>query len=346
VSHVATVLDPIGDDRWRVFIGRSADATAFHHPAWLRLLRDQYGYGMSAVCIEDEHGEIVGGLPLARVRSVLTGTRLSALPFSDTCSLLLARGAAPSTADALIDALREEQVRHDLKLEVRDWLPHLGGGPGERFYHHVLELDSDVEMVEAGFSKSQVKRGIKKALREEVTIERAISRAALDEFYGLHVQTRRRQGVPTQARRFIRRFETLFEEGLGFVLVARWQGEAIAAAVFLVFNGNLLYKYGASRPEHLPKRPNNLLFMEAIRWGCENGMRQLDFGRTDIDNEGLRTFKRAWGAEERVLTYTRLPVRPGRSAVPAASAPLSFVIRRSPALVGQLVGTALYRHVG
>ena len=346
MSPIATILDPIGDDRWGAFIGRSPDATAFHHPAWLRLLRDQYGYEMSAVCVEDEHGEIVGGLPLARVRSLLTGTRLSALPFSDACPLLLARGASPSTADALIDALRDEQLRHDLKLEVRDWLPHLGGGPGERFYHHVLKLGPNVGAVEAGFSKSQVQRGIKKARREEVTIERAISRAALDDFYRLHVQTRRRQGVPTQPRRFIRRFETLFEDGLGFVLVARWQGKAIAGAVFLAFNGNLIYKYGASQQEHLGKRPNNLLFMEAIRWGCENGMRQLDFGRTDIDNDGLRAFKRAWGAEERVLTYTRLPARPGRSAAPAGSAPLGFVIRRSPALVGQLVGTALYRHVG
>jgi CelD/BcsL family acetyltransferase involved in cellulose biosynthesis len=343
---VATILDPIRDDRWKAFIGRSSAATAFHHPAWLRLLRDQYGYEMSAVCVEDERGHVLGGLPLARVRSILTGTRLSALPFTDSCPLLVAEGAPPSAADALIDGLREEQLRRALKLEVRDWLPHLGGGPGERFYHHVLELGRDVDAVEAGFSKSRVRSSIKKALREEVTVERAISVAALDDFYRLHVQTRRRLGVPTQPRRFIRRFETLFKEGLGFVLTARWHQKPIAAAVFLAFNGNLIYKYGASQQEHLQKRPNNLLLRDAIRWGCEHGMQRFDFGRTDLDNEGLRSFKRAWGAQERVLGYTRLPAEPGRSALPAARPRLGFVIRRSPALVGQLVGTALYRHVG
>jgi CelD/BcsL family acetyltransferase involved in cellulose biosynthesis len=340
------ILDPIGDERWKAFIGGSPSATAFHHPAWLRLLRDQFGYEMSAVCVEDEGGEVAGGLPLARVRSVLTGTRLSALPFSDVCPPLVARGAAPSTTDALIDALREEQLRHDLKIEVRDWLPHLGGRASGRFYHHILELGPDVEAVEAGFSKSRVKSSIKKALREDVTVERSTGRAALDDFYRLHVQTRRRLGVPTQPRRFIRRFETLFGEGLGFVLVARWQDKPIAAAVFLAFNGTLIYKYGASQQEHLPKRPNNLLLREAIRWGCGNGMRRFDFGRTDLDNEGLRAFKRAWGADERLLAYTQLPAQPERSAAPAVNAPLGFVIRRSPALVGQLVGTVLYRHVG
>src|SRR3712207_7808324 len=41
------------------------------------------------------------------------------------------------------------------------------------------------------------------------------------EFFRLHVQTRRRQGVPTQPRRFIMAFEDLFTEALGFVALAR-----------------------------------------------------------------------------------------------------------------------------
>lgn len=160
--------------------------------------------------------------------------------------------------------------------------------------------------------------------------------------------TRRRQGVPTPPRRFIRRFVELFAAGLGFVLVAHWEGRPISAAVFLAFNGTLIYKYRASDRKYLHKRPNSLLFMEAIRWGCLNGKRRLDFGRTDMDNQGLRSFKLAWGAEERVLACSKLaPARTRRSSgVSAGSGPLGVVIRRSPPLVGQMVGSLLYRHVG
>ena len=55
--------------------------------------------------------------------------------------------------------------------------------------------------------------------------------------------------------------------------------------------------------------------MEAIRWGCEHGMRTLDFGRTHWGQEGLRSFKLAWGAEERELRYRHLGGVPaGRNA--------------------------------
>src|SRR5262249_52481835 len=154
-----------------------------------------------------------------------------------------------------------------------------------------------------GFSKSQIRRGIKKARREGVEITIATDRAALEAFFRLHVRTRRRQGVPTQPKRFIRAFERLFDSGLGWVAVARWHDTAIAAAVFLSFNGTVIYKYGASDRRHLDKRPNNLLFMEAIRRACVEGNHTLDFGRTDLDNEGLAAFKRAWGTDEQQLGY-------------------------------------------
>ena len=73
----------------------------------------------------------------------------------------------------------------------------------------------------------------------------------------------------------------------------------------------LTYKYGASDVAFLDRRPNNLLFAEAIGYGVEHGFERLDFGRTDYDNPGLRTFKLGWGATEHQLAYTYLGA-PGR----------------------------------
>jgi CelD/BcsL family acetyltransferase involved in cellulose biosynthesis len=342
---VIASLDPTTDPAWASFVESCPDASIYHHPAWLRLLRDQYGLELAAVGVEDEHGELVGGLPLARTRSRLTGKRLVALPFSDMCGPLLREGQPDHRGGELVEALRSEQQRLGVELEVREEVPLLRGSPGDSFYHHTLALQPDVAAVRARFSKSH-KSGINKGLREGMVIERSTDRAALDDFYRLHVRTRRHQGVPTQPRSFIRRFERLFADGLGFVITARFEERPIAACVFLTFNGTVTYKYGASDRKHLSKRPNNVLLFEGIRWGCENGMARFDFGRTDLDNEGLRSFKRGFGTDERMLSYTRLSDRPRSSHAGArAAAPsLSFVIRRSPPMVGRLVGALFYKH--
>jgi lipid II:glycine glycyltransferase (peptidoglycan interpeptide bridge formation enzyme) len=244
----------------------------------------------------------------------------------------------------LIDSVRQQHERDGLDVEIRACVEGLGR-PGSSFYHHEVPLGPDVETVRRGFSAS-VRRRVAKAERDGVEVVRGTGQEALDAFYRLHLLTRKRQGVPTQPKRFIRRFANLFERDLGFVLEARSEGETIAAAVFLGFNGVLTYKYGASSAAHLKRKPNNALFMEAMRWGCSNGYQTFDLGRTDIDNEGLRSFKRGWGATERILTYTKLSRRyqePAHHGVPSFARSL---ITRTPPITGRLVGEALYKHFG
>jgi hypothetical protein len=159
----------------------------------------------------------------------------------------------------------------------------------------------------------------------------------------MHMEARRHQGVPTQPRGFILKFAELFAAGLGFVLLARHRGRDVAGAVFLSAGGTLTYKYGAARRRDLSVRPNNLLFMEAIRQGCAGGQRVLDFGRTDLDNQGLIAFKRSWGSEEAPLPYTYLGGRLPPSAPGLPQRAVKAVIQHSPPLVGRLVGEALYK---
>lgn len=340
-------VDPLTEPRWLDLLAGSPDATVFHHPGWLELLGRGFRFGMTACCIAQEDGALAGGLPVAEVSSRLTGRRLVALPFSDLCPPLVARDAPPGSEVALGEALGELQRRRGLPLEVRGTGEALREAPpGERFHHHVLALEPDVTAVERRFAKPQVLRGVRRARREGLEAVLATDREALEAFYRLHVVTRRRLGVPTQPRRFILGFEALFGAGLGFVLLVLREGEPVAAGVFLTFGETLLYKYGASDPRFLPLRPNNLLFMEAIRWGCGHGMRRLDFGRTHWGHESLRAFKLAWGAEERELRYRYVgaAVPGGRRA--RSERVLAGVIRRSPPLAGRVIGEALYRHAG
>jgi CelD/BcsL family acetyltransferase involved in cellulose biosynthesis len=335
------LLEPIEDPRWGEFVQGERRASIFHHPRWLALLHERYGYRVMACCTTGRQGRVHAGLPLALVSSPLTGRRLVALPFSDVCPPLGANGAAHDLAAAL------EELRAGMGVElcVHGALDGIGRA-GAAYHHHLVRLEPDLDAVRRRFTRRQALQGVRRAQREGVTIERRTDRQALLAFYRLHCATRRRQGVPTQPRRFILDFAGLFEHGLGHVSLASVRGRPVAAAVFLVFNGTLTYKYGASDARHLQRRPNNLLFMDAIRWGCEQGLSTFDLGRTDIGHDSLRAFKLMWGAEERPLQYTELGAQRPRRRSPKPPRAMHSLIRHTPPIVSRGLGELLYRHAG
>jgi hypothetical protein len=109
----------------------------------------------------------------------------------------------------------------------------------------------------------------------------------------------------------------------------------------------MVYKYGGS-----DRRFNNLggtamLFWQAIKDGKQSGAEILDFGRSDLDNPGLITFKGRWGAECSTLNTWRTPLvsaSPGRERLKIQWA--KEVFARLPDSLSLLAGKMLYRHFG
>jgi len=339
----ATTLD-LADPRWRAFVEASEDATPFHHPDWATFVADCYGFKAFVVAMTEPSGTITAGLPVAEIRQPLRGTRWVSLPFTDRVPPLVAPDDGPALTRALTGAIRAAGVR---EAEVRGDLP--GAAPtGWPALRHVLELQSDPQAVYAGFHPSQVKRSIRRAEREGLIVRTGSRGEDLtDVFYGLHLRTRRRQGVPIQPKRFFRMlWDRIIARGMGSVVVVETPaGEPIAAAVFVFWNRTVVYKFGASDESSWSLRPNHLLFWHAIRTACERGDRWFDFGRTDAGQDGLSAFKRSWGAREESLVYHAVGEGAGRSGPPGgrASRALAAVIRRSPPVVCRVTGELLYR---
>lgn len=338
------LLDPLNDPRWARFVDRCPQASIFHHPAWLGLLGEHYRYPLAAAAVLDARGEPVAGLPLALIASRLTGRRLVTLPFSDVCPPLLAPGASPGALKMLAEAVEGERRRRALPLEVRASFAQLGP-PVDRFHLHVVDLRDGLAQVEGRYA-SRARRHVRKARRMGVEVRQRLDVEALEEFYVLHLGTRQRLGVPTQPKAFIRGLAGMFARELGFVALARFEGRAVAAAVFLRTGGNLTYKYGASDERYLHTRPNNLIFAEVIAWACHQGLSTLDLGRTDFAQEGLRAFKRSLGATEETLAYTYRGTIPGPSIPSRVERAATALIRKTPPSVGRAIGEVFYRHAG
>lgn len=279
------------------------------------------------------------------VKSLTKSRRWAALPFTDHCWPL---SDDPNARNALLDGLSAQFMQaHLSKLEVRWELPSVP--TAQCTTHHVLhqlDLEADPKRVQSRFH-SMHRRNIKTAEKCGVRIEQGTSEQYMREFYRLHLITRQRQGMPTQPWRFFQLLgKLLLERDLGFIVLAYKDEACIAASVFLKWQKTLMYKYGASTPDSLQYRPNNLVMWTAIRWGCENGFTIFDLGRTDNENTGLRQYKSGWGAQEMPLTYTSLSLKPEREGSGRLMHLVNTVIQHSPVWVSQLTGQLFYRFFG
>jgi CelD/BcsL family acetyltransferase involved in cellulose biosynthesis len=338
------LLEP-ADRRWVSFTASQCQANIFHHPAWMSLLADCYGYHPFVVAVCDASGNICAGLPMMEVRSALTGRRWVSLPFTDHCAPLFEDAdLLDDLTDCVVELHRDRSIP---QIELRCELPtHPAIRSRSSHVLHTIKLNSDPELT-ANRVHHMHRRNIKVAMKRGVRIEWGVDQEHLDEFYSLHLRTRRRQGVPVQPKRFFDLLRsTIIQRGQGFILLAHKDNEYLAGAVFLHWHQTLTYKYGASTTDSLSLRPNNLLFWTAIRWGCENGYTLLDMGRTDSSNAGLRQFKSRWGAEEQPLIYSTLCDEPIRAVGGRLMRALQTVIRNSPLWVCRAAGEVLYRHVG
>jgi hypothetical protein len=332
------------DSRWMDFIQTCPDANIFHHPNWLELMQECYGYTASILAIPDADGNIRTGLPFMKVNSPLTGRRWVSFPFSDYCNPLYRDEAArEELARELVNIFQSGLAK---KMEIRWCLPHRPEiQQVSEFVLHTIKLDPDPVEVSKRFKRTHL-QNIHTAEERGVTVEFGDQIEHLKIFYDLQLETRKRHGVPAQPWKY---FDLLWryivKAGMGFVLLAHQDNEIIAGMVYLGWGKTLIAKYAASREDRFNLRPNNLLFWEGIRWGCQNGFGVFDMGRTEVENAGLRNFKSRWGAVEEPLYYSFLASKQIQPSNGRLDRILHSVIQHSPLWVCRLSGELLYRHV-
>jgi hypothetical protein len=333
------------DHDWQAFAESQKPSNIFHHAAWLELLQECYGYRPFVVILRNARGQISAGLPMMEVGALFSHHRWVSIPFSDHCAPLY---SDPAWLRKFGEALTlEAQKSETPKIELRCELPAEFElqSPAE-YVLHTIELNSALEEVKKRIHRSHL-GSIRTAQARGIQIKFGRTLEDVRTFYSLHLQSRRRQGVPIQPYHYFEALrKRLIAQGLGFVLLAYENEQCLAGAVFLHWNHTLTYKYAASRPDPLHLCPNHLLFWTAIQWGCNNGLTSLDLGRTSIENEGLRSFKSRWGAEETPLRYTSLPRESNQASNPVLLKLMNTVIQKSPPWVCRLSGELLYKYVG
>jgi len=165
-------------------------------------------------------------------------------------------------------------------------------------------------------------------------------------FHALMLLTRRRHELPPQPFSWFRNLANFMGDKL-LIRVALKNKLPIASILTISHNRNVIYKYGCSDAAYHSLGGMPLLFWDAIQHAKQTGAEQFDFGRSEIENEGLIAFKSHWGASVSRLTYYRYPpaatvVGEGLSRMTTARKVLSML----PNHLLSVAGTLLYRHMG
>jgi hypothetical protein len=86
---------------------------------------------------------------------------------------------------------------------------------------------------------------------------------------------------------------------------------------------------------------------EGIRFLAQHGAETLHFGRTSLENDGLRRFKLTWGTEEETIEYLKFnPVaRAWITGRDTSSGLHTAVFCRLPPALNRLAGTMIYPHL-
>ncbi len=340
-----TIIDPFDVPAWDREVVAHPSSTFFHSSAWARVLVKAYGHHplyLRFSCAE----QLLGLVPLMEVKSRWTGRRGVTLPFTDSCEPLL---FLESARRGIFEKLSEMgRNRGWQSLQFRGGPPPDDlARPSLSFYRHVLDLRAGPEQLFTEV-ESSVRRAIRKAERNGLTIAVELTIEAVRDFYRLHCLTRRRHGAPPQPWRF---FQAIFEEvistGAGFVVLARTESAPIAASVFVKCGKKAVYKFGASDEERQDLRGNNRVMWEGIKTLAAGGCETLDFGRTSVQNTGLRRFKLGWGAAEELIHYYKADPASGEwlNERDKSTGIHTTIFQKLPVALNRLAGAVLYPHL-
>jgi hypothetical protein len=349
------VVNPLEMSDWDEQVRQLPGHGFFHGTAWLRVLQETYGF--APCCLVEKRGvKLSGVLPLVEVQSWLTGKRGVALPFADFCPPL---AIGRQTEQALIEcalALGHERhwkylewrglARSPLMTDNRSLATDPCPPPSVSFYTHTLDLTPGQEGLFKGFEGS-VRRALRKAEQSGVQATVTTAEAAMGIFHQLYCITRQKHGLPPQPWKFFLAVHRhIIAAGQGFIVEATHDGRPVASAVFFTSGKQGMYKYGASDHAAQELRANNLVMWTAIKSLISSGFECFDFGRTSLDNEGLRRFKKSWAAAEKMLDYFCYNYREKTYVKQSDSAQgwHTRLFRIMPISLARIVGALLYKH--
>jgi lipid II:glycine glycyltransferase (peptidoglycan interpeptide bridge formation enzyme) len=130
------------------------------------------------------------------------------------------------------------------------------------------------------------------------------------------------------------------------IRLARKKGVAIAAMLTLRHRNSVIYKYGCSDENFHNLGAMPFLFWKLIQESKDSGVGEIDFGRSDLNQESLITFKDRFGTTKRSFNYYRFPTTRKTKSSEWGLRTIRHFYSLLPGSVYSTAGRLVYRHIG
>lgn len=312
----------------------------------------------------DNGTSLVGILPLVAIKSLSLSKEYISMPFLDTGGVVAVDKPA---ADALMRAAMELTKESNAKrIEFRqftqastddiqsglDSLVH-NGDQYAQFHSQtmrhkvrmVLELHDSADALMKSF-KSKLRSQVKKPIRDGVTVKIG-DIELLQDFYQVFCINMRDLGSPVHSKKYLASVVASLS-GSARILVAYHDGIPLAGSIVVGYEDTLYNPWASSLKAYKRLNANMLLYWTMLEYGCNNGYRYFDFGRS-TPNEGTYRFKAQWGATAHPLEWIILQ-KGLKKAEPSENEKSSFSLaiqcwQRLPVGLTRWLGPKIRKHI-
>lgn len=282
---------------WKDYVKKNSSCSFAHQIEWKSILERSFKQKpVYLLAVEDN--QVYGILPLFYYSSLLFGKFLVSLPWLDY------GGACADSVEIqtlLIDNATEIAQQKGCRfLELRGVVSR-----EERLVTKtskvtfILELEADAEKVWKKLD-SKARNQVRKAQRSELTVYLG-REENLDPFYSVFSTNMRDLGTPVWTKELFKNILTYLPNSSEIALV-KLRNKVIGGALILYFKDMMTVPSASSLSSFLRYCPNNILYWEIIKRGCEKGIKKFDFGRSTL-NSGTFNFKKQWVKEPTQLYW-------------------------------------------
>jgi FemAB-related protein (PEP-CTERM system-associated) len=297
---------------WDSYVDGHPKRTVFHSSHWQKLIESSFHHQPAHLVARNQTGDIVGVLPLFLVRSRLFGRMLISTPQAAYGGILA--DSESISGDLLKSAQQIAQEKRVQFLELRNScaLDSSSLITKDLYVTFRQELCSDPEKNLLSIprkTRAECREGIRNGL------EFKANEIGIDDFYRVYSRSVRDLGTPVFSKRLFA--AGLYEFGDKCkIFSVHWQGKLVSAVWTLFYMDEVIPYYGGSIREYNHLAVNNFMYWMLIKYGCENGFRVYDFGRSK-KGTGSFDFKKRWGQVMTDLPYQYFLVR--QKAMPDTS---------------------------